>query len=534
MRNHCLDIITSTLVALMWISSSTLAAPPRQQIAQTPDKIQVDRIEVTGSSIFDSSKFGPIIQELQGREVTRTELEAAVNAITQLYLEREYLTSEATLVPESLTTGVVEIKILEGGIEEIRIEGLRKLNPSYVRKRVELGATTPLNPRKLEEQLRLLRIDPLLENVEASLRKGHGVNQSILIVRVTEANPFNANFSVDNYSPPSVGSEQIGVGAIHRNFSGIGDSFAVSYRRTTRSGADTWNLTYQLPLNAMNGTLRVSGSIDRNEVIQEPFDSLGIEGESDLFNITYRQPLIYTPGKEFALSFGFTYRDGQTFTFAGPTPFGFGPDSDGVSTTSVFNFSQEYITRNQSGAWSLRSQLNFGTQLFNATENNDPIPDGQFFSWSGQVQRVQIFSPTNFLIIQGEIQLSTDGLLPSQQFIIGGGQSVRGYRQNLLAGDNGIRFSIEDRITLQRDEDGIPTLQIAPFLDAGAVLNTDDNPNSLSQNQNVIAGIGLGILLQPLPGLNMRVDYAVSLTQVENEGDNLQEKGFYFTVNYEI
>ncbi len=109
---------------------------------------------------------------------------------------------------------------------------------------------------------------------------------------------------------------------------------------------------------------------------------------------------------------------------------------------------------------------------------------------------------------------------------------MRGFRQNFLAGDNGIRLSIEDRITLQRDNTGAATFQLAPFVDAGTVFNHDDNPNPLSQDDNIIVGIGLGVLLQPLPGLNLRVDYAVPLTNIENKGNNAQEEGLYFTVNY--
>jgi hemolysin activation/secretion protein len=43
------------------------------------------------------------------------------------------------------------------------------------------------------------------------LRSGSGESQSILVVRVSEANPFEANLSADNYSPPSIGSERLGI-----------------------------------------------------------------------------------------------------------------------------------------------------------------------------------------------------------------------------------------------------------------------------------------------------------------------------------
>ena len=198
----------------------------------------------------------------------------------------------------------------------------------------------------------------------------------------------------------------------------------------------------------------------------------------------------------------------------------------------MLKFGQEYISRDGAGAWALRSSLNFGTGLFGVTDVN-PNVNGYFFSWLGQMQRVQVLNPDNFLIIQADLQLSPDGLLPSQQFVIGGGQSIRGYRQNVRAGDNGFRVSIEDRITLERNEAGESIFQIAPFFDFGNVWNVSDNPNIL-QNETFIMGLGMGILWQPLPKLNIRLDYGFPIMNLEDRATNAQDEGFYFSVNYNL
>lgn len=510
--------------------------PNFQPAPQTPteEQVRVNKIEVLGSTVFSEEDFKNLLEplNLEGNVVTRAQLLKAVDRVTQLYLENDYLTSDAALVEESVATGNIQIQVVEGSIEEIRVEGTRRLNESYVRDRIKRGTGKPLNTKKLEGQLRLLRADPLLANVEASLRRGTGLNQSILVVRVTEAKSLTGNLGVNNYSPPSVGSEKIYANLAYRNLTGLGDELSAGYERSTQGGFERYDFGYRIPVNSLDGTVEIRTSFSNNEVIQEPFAALGIEGESELYEISYRQPLIRTPQEELALSVGFTFQDGQTFLLDRPFGFGLGPDEDGVSRTSVFKFGQEYISRSVSGAWAFRSQFNFGTGLFDATKNEGSIPDGQFFSWLGQIQRVQVLSSDNFLIIQTDIQLTPDPLLPSQQFVIGGGQSVRGYRQNLLAGDNGVRFSIEDRITLQRDEGGNSTIALAPFIDAGAVFNAGDNPNDISQDQTVIAGIGLGLLWQPISGLNLRFDYAFPLVEIDNEGDNVQDDGFYFSVNY--
>lgn len=499
------------------------------------ERFTVQQVEVWGSTVLKSADIEPLTKPLNGRTVTLTELQALADRVTQIYLDRGYLTSRAVLDPSGLAEGKVLLRVIEGSVERIDVVGTQRLNPAYVRSRIELGAGTPLNAARLEDQLRLLRADPLFQNVEASLRPGSTVGKSVLSVRVTESRAFEGNTFIDNYSPPSVGSEQFGVNLGYRNLTGIGDQVLGSYSRTTTGGAETIGLAYRVPLNPMDGTLQLRANWTNSRITQEPFDVLDIRGDSELYELSFRQPLSRSPREEFALSLGFSFQDGQTFVFNDlPTPFGIGPDANGVSRTSVIKFGQDYVRRDPGGAWSLRSQFSIGTGLFDATENpGSAIPDGQFFSWLGQVQRVQRLSENHLLIAQADVQLTPDSLLPSQQFVIGGGQSVRGYRQNARSGDNGVRISVEDRITVQRNASGLPILQLAPFAELGAVWNRSDNPNLLPR-QNFLASLGLGLLWQPVPNLNVRLDYGVPLVSLRDRGNNVQDHGFHFSVSYQF
>jgi hemolysin activation/secretion protein len=505
----------------------------------TPDatEVAVKTIEVLGSTVFKPAKFDSITKPLQGKTVTVGQLQEAAEQITSLYLDKGYITSRAVLDRASLATGEVKIQVIEGSVEKIEIEGAQRLG-EYVRSRLELGTGTPLNVGKLEDQLRLLRIDPLIKNIEASLKAGTGIGQSILVVKMAEANPFSGNVSIDNYSPPSVGPTRFNLNLLYRNLSGIGDSIGVSYRPRLEAFTDTYRVEigYQAPLNPMNGTLDARVLIDDNKIVDGPFVPLNISGDSQRYTLLYRQPLKRTPREELALSVGFDYYNGQTFAFDAAIPFGFGPASNGVSRTSVFIFAQDYTLRDPSGAWAFRSQMRFGVCIFDATCNSKPIPGSDFFSWLGQAQRVQVIDDNNFLIIQLDLQLTPDPLLPSEQFAIGGAQSVAGYRQNVLAGDNGFRFSIEDRIVIVRNEAEEPLFSLAPFFAMGSVWNSPDNPNiNLAfVNNTFIAGLGMGFIWQPIKGMNVRLDYAPPLVNLNIKGNNVQDYGFYFSIGYDF
>lgn len=491
--------------------------PPTADTTQ----ILVQEIRVTGSTIFTEADFDPIVRSVEGQTVTLEALRGVADRITQLYLDGGYITSRAVLVEQVITAGVVQIQVVEGRLEAIDVEGDRRVNASYIRDRIQRGATPPLNQGQLEDQLRLLRLDPLFDNVEASLRAGSGLGQSILTVRVTEATPLRGSLTVDNFSPPSVGSERLGVAATLLSVTGLGDQLYASYLRSTTGGSTLYDFSYRLPVNSLNGTVELRAAPSDYRITNPPPgfpDDLEVEGNADEYEVSFRQPFVRSPREEFALSLGLTYRNGETVIADQLQP---------NSTTSVLQLGQDYVFREPSGAWAVRSQLNFGTTWFDATTELEP--DGQFFSWLGQLQRVQVLSPDSLLIAQVDVQLSPDPLLGSQQFVIGGGQSVRGFRQNARSGDNGVRFSLENRFTLVRDAAGAPTVQLAPFFDLGKVWNVDDNPFRLPED-TFLAGLGLGLLWNPLPAVSIRLDYAFPLVELGDRGTNAQDEGFYFNV----
>ena len=524
--------LVETVAAETINSSSSLTTPTPIASSPIAQAIAVKKVEVIGSTILTSAELATISKSLEGQQVTPEQIQQAAQSITKIYADRGYITSQAVVDPQKVVDGTVTIQVIEGRVEKIEILGLTHTNPEYVRSRVELGTGKPLNTAKLEDQLRLLRADPIFSDVEASLKSGSQADSSILVVTVKESNQFGGFASIDNFSPPAVGSERYGGGLFFRNLSGNGDTFTASYYGTTTGGSNQYDLSYSIPLNPMNGTLSLRYSPSNYRITQSPFDILNIRGNNNLFDLNFRQPLVRTSVEEFALSLGYSYQKGQTFAFNDlATPFGIGPEADGTTRTSVIKFGQDYTLRDLFGAWSLRSQFSLGTGLFGSTSVT--TPSGSFLSWLGQIQRVQSLGTDSLLIGALDLQLSADPLLSSQQFTIGGGQSLRGFRQNARTGDNGFRFSLENRFVALRNEKNAALLQVIPFLDAGAIWNHANNPNTLPR-QNFLAGGGIGLLFTPLEKLIISLDYAIPFVNLSDRGTNLQESAFYFSLSYQF
>ena len=544
-----IDIVDSTVLVKEEVEkilqSSSESGEP-EETEGSEEKSQFTGIKVTERPGENNRTIWSI--EFDERETTVEELQSIADAVTQFYLTQDHVTSRA--IPVDISGKTARILAIEGDIKNVIVcpnpedkgencssDGKRKLrlDRSYIESRIRLGVDPPLMTARLERNLRLLETEPSIKNVEANLKPTGERGKTDLVVTVTENPAFFLSVTSDNYSPPSVGSERLGLHLGYRNLIFSGDVLTGSWFRSIAGGLDSLDFNYQMTLNPMNGTLRFRVAPNRNEIIQSEFRDLNIRGNTERYEISYRQPLFRSPRHEFALSAGFTVQKGQTFIFDQiPAPFGIGPDDEGRSRTSVFHFAQEYIRRELQGTWFVRSQFNFGTNLFNATTNDDPTPDGQFLSWFGQIQRAQRLGKGNILLLSGDLQLTPNTLLPAQQFVIGGGPSVRGFRQNARAGDNGFRFSIEDRIAVVSDAAGQPALQLAPFIDVGAIWNTTGNPNVLPR-QRFLLGVGLGVLWDRAFGiddLKFRLDYALPLVDLDDRGSNLQDNGFFFQLQY--
>lgn len=502
------------------LAPPTIPLDPGQTDDITP--IPVTQIEVVGSTVFCPADLADLVAPFENRTTTLAELQTLADAINQRYLDAGYITTQVRIPEQTLTGGIVTIEVLEGRLAAINVEGTERYQ-DYVTSRLNQASTDPLSQPDIEDQLQLLQLDLLFEDVEAELRRGNMPGESVLAVQLQEANPFGGRVFLDNQSPRSVGNLRVGTTLAYRSLITPGDALTAAASVTTTGGAQSYTLGYQIPVSPSNSTIRLGFTYEDFNITDQdnPAFVLGVRGDTQIYEAEFRHPLIRTPREELAVSLGFRHRDGQSVilnTISTP------------SRTSVFQIGQDYLRRDGSGAWALRSQFNLGTGLLNATLNPAPQADGLFFNWLGQVQRVQVLSPDNLLIVRADLQLSGDSLLGSEQFVIGGAQTVRGYSQNVRSGDSGFRLSIEDRIVLSRHSDESPLFQLVPFTDLGTVWFS--NSNTQPTQQNFLWGAGLGIILNPISDLEARFDVGIPLVRLNEVTDLDTGTQIHFSLGY--
>ncbi|MGK7892380.1 MAG: ShlB/FhaC/HecB family hemolysin secretion/activation protein, partial [Xenococcus sp. (in: cyanobacteria)] len=443
----------------------------------------------------------------------------AQDAITQLYIEQGYITTGTVIPPQTLKDGILKIEVVEGGIEKIEVKGLKRLPTSYITSRLKKATQAPLNQQQLLEALQLLQLNPLVDRLSAELSTGTSPGFSILTVEVKRASALAASLRLDNQRVPSVGSDRRIVEFTHANLFGFGDRFNARYYNTDGSNALD-DLSYTIPVNAANGTLGFTYRLIDSEIIEDPFDDLDIESNFRQYSLTYRQPIVQTPNRELAL--GLT-GDRQT------SDVNLSDDLiEGETRITALRLFQEYTQRSSQDVFALRSQFSLGLEGSQTTLNGDEI-DEEFYVWRGQAQYVRLLAEDTSLLLRSDLQLADRPLIPIEQFSLGGVNTVRGYRQDLLLSDNGFFASAELRNTIARIPKWQTSFLLTPFFDFGTAWNRKDNEVIPRKS---LYSVGLGLRLEVGERFNAQIDYGIPLAELDVEKDSLQENGIYFAIEY--
>lgn len=499
------------------------------------DTIIIQAFKFKGNTAFNSDRLARELAAYTNIPITFAQLLQAKSCLTDLYVREGYITTGAFL-PANLSLGqreaaIVPIEIVEGRLSAIEVDIQGRLNPSYIRSRLQLATHPPLHRDRLLEALKLLQLDPLIESLSAELAAGIEPGTNILYVSGTAANPWAIAIDSNNSRSPSIGSFRRGASIGHGNVIGIGDRLVLGYSNT--DGSQSFDGSYSLPLSPRNTLLQFNFGTATSTIIESPFDRLDIDARSQYYQLTLRHPLQQTPTEELAVSVALSHSRSATTLQDIPFPLSPGADIDGKTNITALRFIQEWTKRDTQQVFALRSQFSLGIDALGSTIQTSN-PDSNFLAWQGQgqwVRRLGINRTDPTLIIRGGVQLSDRPLLSGEQFGLGGFGSVRGYRQDSLLTDNGIFASAEIRIPVLQLSTVGTTVQIIPFIEGGMGWNNGD---SETPDPNHLVAVGIGLQVLQGDRFNARLDWGLPLVNIVSSERTWQENGIYFSIQYQF
>jgi hemolysin activation/secretion protein len=547
----------------------TYELPPLPNLLSEPaaaagGEMFVKHIEVRGVKAFKPGVIASIVKPYENRMVSSAELQTLRIELTRLYIDKGFINSGVLLPDQESKDGVVVYQAVEGILSGVEVTGPTKLNPHYVVARIRTHVDEPLNLSDLQYALRYLQEDPNVLRLDAKLAPGDALGQSIMRLNVEEQPRFSAGLSADNNHSASTGEWEGTATFAARDLTGYGEELRGS---VIRAGGDTEGSgVFSIPVNAHNASFQAYFSTANSSIIEQPFEPLNIDEKTRTYGFSLTVPLLDRLSNRLAVFLG--AESDHSYTTLLGEPFSFSPGAqNGVSNVAVALGGIDWLLRGASSVTDMRLTYRRGVHALGATidesSKNDPVnpnptgADALFgleqwqFIYIQRLNGLSAFSHLNDraqFIVRSTGQISQDPLLVLEKFTIGGVDTVRGFPENLLVRDNGAAATIELQLPIPgyRSEPSPHDLVVAAFVDYGRswdkVNTATGNPNLDTTDPLYVASAGLGLLWNPLRGLNAQVYWGRSIANNFNGFNNpltfapndLQKDGYYLSVNYVV
>lgn len=503
--------------------------PPEEELpASAADlpPIQVVRIELEGNTLLTQKEADPLLEPLLNRSVTLHELRTAAQSITRWYRSRGYVTSRALVPAQSVDNGVVKMRIIEGKVGDIRIEGNKHFSTELIRGYVQLQPGEILQMHRLEEALGSLNAHPD-RKVKLVLAPSSQPETTDLILQVTDNLPFHGSYTIDTLGTKNTGLIRQSVTVSHGNLTGADDQILVRGIATESGGLYGGAMSYVRPITASGTSFTFDVSGVRSEIGEDLKGTLA-RGDAVTISPGLVIPVIRRTHWEAEIVPGFDFKRIRT-------------REDEVSTSKddlrVARLSAAILGEDAFGGRNLLAEeMRLGIPNVMGGSHPEDVAasragaGGSFFRWLGTGVRTQRGPWGTSLLMRATGQLASDRLVPAEQLRLGGFETVRGYPEGEYLADYGYHTTLELRAPLleklmagQENAGSFShrlarSLQLVGFWDfgegflKGARLGEDKDTR--------LSGVGAGFRLRPTAQSLIQADFGWPVGDRDAEKDN--------------
>ncbi len=542
------------MVGLMLTPVATMAQAPFELPAlgasggpAVAPTITVRNVSFSGNTVIATSELQALAAPYLSRPITSDEVEELRQKLSRLYVDRGYVSSGVLRNPLG-ASDTLAFDVVEGRLTEIRVLNNGRLDPRYITRRLsrhagldasrdvarDLGrdGDGPFNMEVLRERYQLLLTDPLIEHMNSRVMPGEQPGEATLEVDVTLARPYQFTVFANNYRPPSVGANSLGLNASFRNLTGYGDLLEASLQNAPPSGAiGRASLAWNMPLG-FSGT-RFSLALEQGDssVVEQPAAALGISSRLTSIDAGVSHTPAESLTQKFTLGLNHVRRESRTQLMG--APFSFTPNEpEGVIRETLWRLWQDYSYRTPSQVLALRSTFTRGNNNLTDVPGLPVVADSaarSFTTWMGQLQWArQVATNGAQVMARVTLQRSADRLLALDGLSVGGINSVRGFRENELVRDEGAYINLEYDYPALRRASGM-NLNLIPFLDYGDAHNLRGTHSTLSS-----AGLAIRFLYQAFTTDLVLAKRLQQPDSTSNTGGTLQDAGIHLQVAWKF
>jgi hemolysin activation/secretion protein len=480
----------------------------QDQIKDQPP-VPEDGLDVSRLPLFQKPEFTESMDIFLGKPVSMASL-TRLRATLYLYYTRHDLPFVSITLPEQdITTGVVQILVIEGNPGEIKIEGARYFSEDLYLSMLRLKPGDPIRKSVIDEDVDWINQNPF-RGVGMLVEPGKEPGITNLILRANEQFPLRVYAGHNNGGTDLTGKNRRVFGFNWGNALGLGHQF--NYQFTGDSDFDkslSHGGSYVIPLSWRH-FLSLSGVTSKTESdLPAP---LSATGRSSQLSLNYEAPLSNIGSYSHTLSGLFDFKKSDN-----NLEFGGIPVTD--NETHILEFGAMYngILPDSQGVTSFRSWVTYSpgdlssrnkTEYFSISR---AFAEAEYLYAKFYVSRNQRLPFNSSLILSGEIQFADGNLLGTEQLAFGGAATIRGYDEGEHYGDEGYILKQELRLPpipmsrLFQGKDLNGFIQVYLFHDYGVSKNVDlligEDPSIILQS------VGVGLQCSIGRYFNLTFDY---------------------------
>ncbi len=409
-------------------------------------------------------------------------------------------------------------------IRNIDTQGGRWFNEAQLRRNLQIEPGQLIRYGDLEQAINWTNNNPY-RRIRVHLEPVPGSGEVDVTINVLDALPLRVSASVDNSGNDAIGKLRYIASANYANL--WGRDHQLGYQFVTTDKGQFFHVhgfDYRVPLPRRH-SLQFSGSY--LEAKPEFYGGVLVnKGQSINADLRYTVPL-RTGDNSLEASATLSFKQtNNNLLFFGATAQT--TKTDIVQLTTGLTG----VWRDKRGAWGVAANLTAspgGATPLNTTAAFDAARHGgvdsarigataSYAYFNVSAQRLLNLAPGWDFVARGAAQVSQANLLSSEQFNIGGANSVRGFSENRFAGDNGYSLSGEflvppwklniPRISKFRGPLEARLLSFVDFGDTSIRRNLTNDHNSHS-----LASTGLGLRSSLSYHFSLTADYGWQLSQ---------------------
>ncbi len=478
---------------LLLIATNVLAA--RAPLTSSP-LFTVTNFRVEGNTLLPASRIDGLLAPFTGEKRDFGTVQQAIDKLQQAYHALGFKTVVVILPEQELANGTVRIRVIEPVISSVTVVGNLFFNQENIRRSLPaLRKGEPPNLNDISASLQVANANPA-KKVSLTLRGGSTAAELNATLKVSDENPRQVSFSLDDTGTSNTGELRAGILFSHANLFNRDHLLTLQYKTSPTEPAKVgiYAAGYRIPLYRAGGSLDLYGAYaDINSgTVTIGTANLEVAGRGTVLGARYNQNLPRRGNYQHQISCGLEYRAYENdINFAG-APLGNDITIHPLSLTYSGSWNDRAagagfylaLVRNLPG-WSRGGRLDFKNVRQNAPDSYALLRFG------GQLTRSFAADWQAILRLNG--QFTNDPLVPGELFGLGGRNSVRGFDEREVAEDRGYFTSIElqtpdlgPRLALPRGQ-----LRALVFYDSGLLDRVDPLPGET--DRTTIGSIGAGL-----------------------------------------